>query len=163
MSNYFTDKLSNELIPAFMKSEFKGVRYSPIRFHQDDRAIRFADVFPEIGRGDINVSLMYPGAIAAWHRHKKQVDYQICVLGNLKIGLCDKPSKEGGKVEWHYLGGESTSFGPLVIPPGIWHGSYNFTNEPAVLLYHITEKYDGTDEERLTIKEMGFNWERIVK
>ena len=39
------------------------------RFHMDDRVIRYCDIFPEIAKGDINISIIEPGAAALWHRH----------------------------------------------------------------------------------------------
>lgn len=134
-----------------------------MRFHQDDRAVRYCDIFDSMKEGDINISVVYPGTIAAWHRHQRQTDYQIVIKGALKVGLCDKPASEGGAVEWQYLSQRSASQGPLVIPPNIWHGSYNFTKEPAILVYFITQKYDGTDEERATVEEMGFDWAVPIK
>lgn len=134
-----------------------------MRFHQDDRAVRYCDIFDSMKEGDINISVVYPGTIAAWHRHQHQTDYQIVIKGALKVGLCDKPASEGGAVEWQYLSQRSASQGPLVIPPNIWHGSYNFTKEPAILVYFITQKYDGTDEERATVEEMGFDWAVPIK
>ena len=62
------------------------------RFHLDDRGIRYCDIFPEIERGDINVSYIEPGAAALWHRHQIQADYQIVVKGGLKIGVCNLPN-----------------------------------------------------------------------
>jgi len=134
-----------------------------MRFHQDDRAVRYCDIFDVMREGDINISIVYPGTIAAWHRHQHQTDYQIVVRGALKIGLCDGAASEGGKVEWKFLSERNANEGPLVIGPKIWHGSYNFTQEPALLVYFITQKYDGSDEERATVEEMGFDWSRPVK
>ena len=134
-----------------------------MRFHQDDRGIRYCDVFPQIGQGDINVTVVYPGTIAAWHRHARQDDYQIVVSGALKIGVCDKPAGEKGGVQWYYLSERSAKDGPIHIPAGLWHGCYNFTNQPAILMYHITNKWDGTDEERMSVEDMGFAWAREVK
>jgi len=134
-----------------------------MRFHQDDRGIRYCDIFEKMKEGDINITVVYPGAIAAWHRHQRQVDYMIVIKGALKIGICDKPKNEGGKVEWKYLSERSAKDGPVRIEKRLWHGSYNFTNEPAILVYFITQKYDGTDEERMTIEKMGFDWKRQVK
>ena len=62
------------------------------RFHMDDRGTRYCDIFPEIGNGDINVSVIEPGAAALWHRHRKQADYQIVVQGSLKVGMCNMPN-----------------------------------------------------------------------
>jgi len=134
-----------------------------MRFNQDDRGVRYCDIFPEVGKGDINVTVVYPGAIAAWHRHQRQDDYQIVVKGVLKIGVCDKPKSEGGTVKWYFSSERSAKDGAIHIPAGLWHGCYNFTNEPAILIYHITNKWDGTDEERMPVEEMGFDWVREMK
>ena len=53
--------------------------------------------------------------------------------------------------------------GPLFIPRYLWHGCYNYTNEPAILIYHITNKYDGEDEDRLDPFIAGWPYERQVK
>ena len=62
------------------------------RFHMDDRGIRYCDIFPEIGKGDINVSVIEPEAAAMWHRHRQQADYQLVIKGSLKIGMCNMPN-----------------------------------------------------------------------
>ena len=178
------------------------------RFHMDDRGIRYCDIFPEIGKGDINVSIIEPGAAALWHRHMHQDDYQIVIKGSLKVGMCNAPymdkndlehfgfpedqitavyaqreellenwkelRKEGGdtlsdwpedtgEVYWHYLSERTAAAGPLFIPRYLWHGCYNYTNEQAILLYHITNKYDGEDEHRLDPFVAGWPYERITK
>ena len=195
------------------------------RFHMDDRGIRYCDVFPEIEKGDINVSIIEPGAAALWHRHTHQDDYQLVVKGSLKVGVFNAPymdnddlarygfSEENaaticenreeilenwkaliktqddiavtnpddeqlkkrlqsalsewpenkGKVEWHYLSERNAKDGPLFIPRFLWHGCYNYTNEPAILIYHITNKYDGRDEHRLDPIVAGWPYQRTVK
>lgn len=138
------------------------VKKTPLRFHEDDRGIRYCDIFP-IEKGDINVTIVYPGALSAWHRHRFQDDYQICIKGSLKFGLCDKPAREAGKVQWVYSSERSAKDGPLFIPRGIWHGYHNFTDETAIVLYWLTSKYDPDDEERMSIESMGFDWYRQAK
>ncbi len=134
----------------------------PLRFHEDDRGVRYCDVFP-VEKGDINVTLLYPGALSAWHRHQFQDDYQLCIKGSLKFGLCDKPASEGGVVEWLYSSERSTKDGALFIPRGIWHGYYNFTDQISIVLYWLTSKYNPDDEERMSIEAMGFDWKRQAK
>jgi dTDP-4-dehydrorhamnose 3,5-epimerase len=131
-----------------------------MRFHQDDRAIRYCDVFDVMEEGDINISVIYPGAMAAWHRHKNQTDYMFVIKGALKIGVCGDEDPDGSaNVQWHYLSERDNNV--LEIQPGNWHGSYNFTNEPAILVYFITQKYDPEDEERtFASPEL---WERKAK
>ena len=177
------------------------------RFHMDDRGIRYCDIFPEIEKGDINVSIIEPGAAALWHRHMHQDDYQIVIKGSLKVGMCNAPymdkddlahlpfaeeqitsiyqqreellenwkelrktaggdldewPEDTGVVDWHYLSERNASNGALFIPRYLWHGCYNYTNEPAILIYHITNKYDGEDEDRLNPLVAGWQYERIV-
>ena len=176
------------------------------RFHMDDRGIRYCDIFPEIEKGDINVSFIEPGAAALWHRHMYQDDYQFVIKGSLKVGVCNAPymdnddmesiglpeeqaadiyeerqklldnwkalreinkleewPEDTGRVEWHYLSERNAKDGPLFIPRHLWHGCYNYTNEPAILIYHITNKYDGDDEDRLDPFIAGWSYEREVK
>ena len=178
------------------------------RFHMDDRGIRYCDIFPEIEKGDINVSIIEPGAAALWHRHMHQDDYQIVIKGSLKVGMCNAPymdkddlahlpfgeeqitsiyqqreellenwkelrktaggdldewPEDTGVVDWHYLSERNASNGALFIPRYLWHGCYNYTNEPAILIYHITNKYDGEDEDRLNPLVAGWQYERIVQ
>ena len=187
------------------------------RFHMDDRGIRYCDIFPEIEKGDINVSIIEPGAAALWHRHMYQDDYQFVIKGSLKVGICNAPYMGGddlenfgiseevssgvyeqreelltnwkelqnanpldsvhpsvlanlkqwptdeSKVEWHYLSERNAKDGPLFIPRYLWHGCYNYTNEPAILIYHITNKYDGDDEDRLDPFIAGWPYERQAK
>ena len=178
------------------------------RFHMDDRGIRYCDIFPEIEKGDINVSIIEPGAAALWHRHMHQDDYQIVIKGSLKVGMCNAPymdkddlahlpfgeeqitsiyqqreellenwkelrktaggdldewPEDTGVVDWHYLSERNASNGALFIPRYLWHGCYNYTNEPAILIYHITNKYDGDEEARLDPFMAGWPYERIVK
>ena len=73
------------------------------RFHMDDRGIRYCDIFPEIEKGDINVSIIEPGAAALWHRHMKQDDYQIVIKGSLKVGVCNAPYMDKNDLEYFGL------------------------------------------------------------
>ena len=180
------------------------------RFHMDDRGIRYCDIFPEIEKGDINVSIIEPGAAALWHRHEHQDDYQIVIKGSLKVGICNAPymdiddlqnfvneetaknifeerqnqlsqwkklrekgiedqplleewPEDESKCEWFYMSERTACHGPLFIPRYLWHGCYNYSDEPAILIYHITNKYDGEDEDRLDPIVAGWIYERQVK
>jgi hypothetical protein len=181
-----------------------------LRYNADDRGQRYCDIFPEIEKGgDINVTVIEPGASALWHRHRFQADWQLVVKGALKIGVANLPnddiieneamwklrkqwdsrysevysqrlsqflnkdhknvivptlfSKDKARCDWFYMSERNACEGPLYIPTGLWHGCHNYTNEPAILIYHITAKWDGTDEDRASPEVMGWPYERIVK
>lgn len=123
-----------------------------MRKFKDDRNRAFNDVFPAIGIGDINISVMYPGTIKAWHRHQHQDDYWFVVKGNIRAGVVGDDTP----LQLHYL-----SEGDLLhIPAGLWHGLQVLGNEDAIMIYHITNKYnpDLPDEERARWDEF-FDWE----
>lgn len=199
-----------------------------MRFSIDDRRSSYCDAFPEIGQGDINISVIEPQSIMLWHRHKFQADYQLVVKGALKIGVCNLPhpladdnvdgkanknhvihthekmykewqekyfeyylqsisdkdfenmniinnyefsnaknifhfEKDKPQIEWILMSERNANQGALYIPSGLWHGCYNFTNEQAILIYHITSKWDGTDEERCDMNMMGYPVEKEIK
>lgn len=127
-----------------------------MRIHQDDRGFRYCDVFDAMKEGDINITVLYPGELTAWHRHRNQDDYMFVIKGTLKVGLCLEPDAD---IVWHYLSKRDGKV--LHIPASIWHGTYNFTNEETILIYFITQKYDPTDEERTATNSA--LWMREVK
>ena len=118
------------------------------RFHLDDRGIRYCDIFPEIEKGDINVSYIEPGAAALWHRHMYQDDYQFVIKGSLKVGVCNAPYMGADDLEGYGMPEEdstnvykqreellnnwkelqaadsknNSNIGPLFIPRFLWHG-----------------------------------------
>lgn len=127
-----------------------------MRVHQDDRGFRYCDIFDAMTEGDINITVLYPGELTAWHRHQNQTDYMFVVRGALKVGLCAEPDQD---IMWHYLSERDDRV--LHIPAGVWHGTYNFTNEETILIYFITQKYDPSDERRAPTDSN--LWKRKVK
>ncbi len=129
------------------------------RIHDDDRRKGTFDVF-HTPKGDINYSFIYPNAIAAWHRHRKQTDFWHVIRGSLKVGLYDEKKKE---LKWFYLHDRERI--TLAIPPGIWHGWRNLDPEGTILSYYISEKYDekNPDEERALVGAFGEDWETEAK
>ena len=125
------------------------------RIHDDDRRRGTFEVF-NTPQGDINYSFIYPGAIAAWHRHKKQTDFWHVIRGSLKVGLYDEKTK---KLQFVYL--HDSDRKTLVIPPLIWHGWRNLDAVETILSYYISEKYDESDpdEDRTPVGSFGESWE----
>lgn len=114
----------------------------PVRRHNDDRRLGMFDVFPE-DTVEVNVAWIQPGQSAGdWHCHKNQTDYWMLVAGSLRIGL--KASKKGDTVEHEVYGMSGEIF---KIDPGTYH-TYRAGKQGAVLVYGLTNKWDGTDEER---------------
>lgn len=131
------------------------------RRHADDRGRRYGDVF-QTEHGDINITWAYPGVITAWHAHTAQDDNWFVLAGSLKVGLATR-SASGFVCRFvHQSDFEQMS---LQIPAGVLHGWRNFTQDEAILMYYITNKYDPEhpDEQRYTLAEVGCDWSTPVK
>jgi len=123
-----------------------------VAFHEDDRAQRLLDVFP-LDKGQINISYINSTEpIVAWHKHKHQTDYWLCIKGSLKVGLA---TEENG-CEFKYLSDKELKI--LEIPPGVYHG-YQALEPNTILVYYVTKKYDPTDEYRVPVGHFDENWE----
>lgn len=114
---------------------------------KDDRGKGIYDIFKDIPKGQVNLSVTYPGTIRAFHRHNSQTDNWYLVSGDIEVGLQDADLNEDIKFEY-LSGGEDRV---LSIPPGVWHGFKVLGTQPAILLYYVTERYNplSPDEERI--------------
>jgi len=122
-----------------------------MKFNEDDRAQRLLNVFPVIN-GQLNISYVNSTEhIVAWHRHRIQTDYWICLKGAFKVGIAD----ELGNVTWEYL--SDKNFRVLEITPGFYHG-YKALEPNSILMYYLTEKYNPDDEFRAEVGSFGEKW-----
>lgn len=135
----------------------------PVQVYADDRGWSIMNQFRGVlgPEGQINFSTQYPGIIKAWHRHRRQTDFWMCVRGHMKIGV----HREEGDRQWLGVIGEMRPT-ILIIPPLLWHGSATVGPEPACLLYYVTRAYDPADpdEERRPYDALpGFPWSVLHK
>jgi dTDP-4-dehydrorhamnose 3,5-epimerase len=149
----------------------------------DDRGYSLMSLFDHLAEvpGQFNASVMYAGAVKAWHRHARQDDHWVVVAGDLKIGLFNSESgsmtaelricgpnpglEQVSRLEIGPNSGQAVCLGEhrpgaLRIPAGLWHGGVALGGRDAVLLYYITKKYDprNPDEERKSWDAFAFNW-----
>ena len=132
------------------------------RRYDDDRGRRYADIYGTV-TGDINLTYAYPGVVTAWHAHQRQYDEWFVIKGALKVGLA--LPKGDGTFEGTFVSLSEWDGKVLRIPPGTLHGWRNHTNEVAILMYHISEKYnpEAPDELRYMVDQVGLDWGTIVK
>lgn len=132
--------------------------FVPAQFFTDDRGWSLMNQMQGVlsPQGQVNFSVQYPGVIKAWHRHHKQTDFWMCLLGHLKVGVHDQ---DAGR-SWSLVIGEKRP-GTVVIPPPLWHGAATVGQTPAGLLYYVTHAYDpaAPDEDRCAHDAFaGFPW-----
>ncbi len=114
--------------------------------------------------GQVYFTTTYPGAVKAWHYHKKQTDHFYVISGMVKIVLCDqrKDSPTYGAVNELYLGEYCP--GLLRIPPGVLHGWMCVSLTEAYIVNVVSEiyNYEDPDEFRTDPHEnnIPYDWTR---
>jgi len=149
-----------DLPEAFdIAKETRTPQFVPTAHFTDDRGWSLMNQLQGVmsGQGQVNFSVQYPGVIKAWHRHAKQTDFWIGLLGHLKVGVYDQENDRA----WSIVIGEKRP-GTVIIPPPLWHGAATVGPTQAGLLYYVTHQYDPQqpDEERAAHDAFpGFPWQ----
>jgi dTDP-4-dehydrorhamnose 3,5-epimerase len=131
----------------------------PTMKNLDTRGWSYFDIYKSLP-GQINVSVLMPGIVKAFHWHAKQTDYWFCCQGNIHVIVATPkdPQLLTYPLPWsasdfdirHYYIGEQNPR-TLDIPPWSLHGYTNIGNESTTLIYYVDKKYDMNqpDEHRL--------------
>ena len=121
--------------------------FVPAPIFADDRGWSITNQLQGVlsAEGQVNYSVLYPGVVKAWHRHRLQTDFWLGVDGHLKVGI---HRQEDGHT-WMAVVGEKRP-GVLIIPPPLWHGATVAGPTSAALFYYVTHAYNhaAPDEER---------------
>jgi dTDP-4-dehydrorhamnose 3,5-epimerase len=130
-----------------------GVRVYPLAQIPDERGkvmrmLRADD--PHFERfGEIYFSVVYPGVVKGWHRHRRMGLNYAVPRGMVKLALYDdRPrSPTRGTVQEFFIGEDNYVL--VRIPPGVWNGFKGIGVEPAVVANCATEPHDPGEIERL--------------
>lgn len=145
----------------------QGVKIKQLKAHADERGYLMEilreddEIFERFGQ--VYVSLNYPGIIRAWHYHRKQTDYFVCIKGMIKVPLYDarQDSPTYGEVNEFFLGEHNRIV--LSIPIGVYHGYKTIGVEPSLLLNFPTKPYDRADPDEYRLPydspDIPYNWE----
>ena len=142
-----------------------GVVVTPLKQIPDERGkimhmLRSDD--PQFERfGEIYFSMVYPGAIKAWHLHTKMTLNYAVVAGMVKLVLYDpRPSSPTkGEVQEIFLGEQN--YARVKIPPGIYNGFKGVGPIPAIVANCATIPHDPAEIQRLDpfSKDIPYNWD----
>ena len=143
----------------------QGVSIRPLKQIPDERGkvmhmLRRDDPWFE-RFGEIYFSVIYPGAIKAWHLHKIMTLNYGVVSGAIKLALYDdrdgSPTK--GELQEIFTGEECYSL--ITIPPNIWNGFKGIGAKPALVANCATEPHDPSEIVRMDpfSKKIPYNWD----
>ncbi len=98
------------------------------------------DVFEAFG--EIYFSCVFPGAIKAWHRHKRMTLNYAVPLGEIRFVLYDdRPySPTRGEVQEMVLGPDTYCL--VTVPPMIWNGFRGMGSETSIVANCATIPHD---------------------
>ena len=134
-------------------SEIKGVTVRPLRRIPDERGAVFhmlrADSEGFERFGEIYFSLVYPGAIKAWHQHLRMTLNYAVPIGMIKL-VCydDRPDSESRGTILEVFTGE-LNYALITIPPGVWNGFKGISETPALVANCATEPHSPDEIVRL--------------
>ncbi len=145
-----------------------GVVTKQLKFIPDERGRlmeilrRDEDLFVQFGQ--VYLTTTYPQVVKAWHYHKKQDDFIVCVKGSLKLVLYDdrEGSPSCGQVQEFFIGDHNPMM--VKVPKKVYHGWKCVGQEEALVINIPTEPYDrnAPDEFRMDphVNEIPYKWER---
>ena len=130
-----------------------GVQVVPLRQIPDERGkimhmLRVdAPHFEKFG--EVYFATAYPGAIKAWHVHKRQTQNYVVVQGMAKVVLYDSrpDSPTKGEIQEVFMGEDNYIL--LKIPPGIINGWKGIGTKSVLLANCATEPHDPTEMDRI--------------
>jgi dTDP-4-dehydrorhamnose 3,5-epimerase len=134
-------------------NEIEGLRVTPLRRIPDERGAVFhmlrADAAHFEAFGEIYFSMVYPGAIKAWHIHRRMTLNYAVPQGMVKLVCYDdregSPTR-GNVVEIHT--GE-LDYQLVTIPPHVWNGFKGEGTVPALVANCATTPHDPDEIERM--------------
>lgn len=130
-----------------------GVGVYPLRQIPDERGkimhmLRADD--PHFERfGEIYFSMVYPGVVKGWHRHRVMTLNYAVLLGTIKLVLFDERDGSPTKGEIVELFPGEANYLLVRIPPGVWNGYKGVGHQPALVANCATHPHDPAEMERL--------------
>jgi dTDP-4-dehydrorhamnose 3,5-epimerase len=147
----------------------RDVVVRPLRLIPDDRGFLMEMLrrdWPEFREfGQAYITTCYPGVVKAWHFHKHQWDYFVCVHGMAKVVLYDPRdgSPTQGVANEFHMGALNPML--LSIPPLVYHG-FAAEGPDVVVMVNIptnTYNYAAPDEYRLPYDDPRIPYDWRVK
>ena len=146
----------------------EGVRIKQLKVIPDERGrlmemLRADDeIFLKFGQ--VYMTTAYPGAVKAWHYHKKQVDHFVVVKGMMKVVLYDgrERSSTYKEINEFFMGKHNPIL--LQIPPLVFHGFKCISESEAIVINCPTEVYSYQDPDEYRVEphggEIPYDWSR---
>jgi dTDP-4-dehydrorhamnose 3,5-epimerase len=95
--------------------------------------------------GEIYFSVLNPGVVKGWRRHRSKVSNLAVPIGDVIVAIYDdRDGSPARGLAMDIRTGES-DYCLITIPPGVWSGSMNVGTARAVIANCATEPYDAAE------------------
>jgi dTDP-4-dehydrorhamnose 3,5-epimerase len=129
-----------------------GVLVRPLRIVADDRGAVLhmlrADAPHFLRFGEIYFSMVNPGAIKAWRRHRTAVLNYAVPVGAIRLVIYDDREASPTRGAVMEIDTGRDNYALVTIPPGVWSGFRGLGTSPSMVANCATEPHDPTEGER---------------
>jgi dTDP-4-dehydrorhamnose 3,5-epimerase len=113
--------------------------------------------------GEIYFSLVFPGVVKAWKRHRQMTQHFAVPVGKIRLVLYDDRALavSRGRLEEHILG-QADHYALIRIPPLVWYGFQGVAAQPSLVANCTDLPYDPAEVENLPPNSplLPYNWEK---
>lgn len=111
--------------------------------------------------GEIYFSVVYPGAIKAWHRHKRMTLNYAVVQGSIKLVLYDGREQSATRGELMELFPGDANYCLVRVPAGVWNGFKGIGTTAAIVANCATHPHDPDEIVRIdpTSAQIPYSWD----
>ena len=147
-----------------IESKIDGVTILSLKQIEDERGAVLhmlrsdSPVFSKFG--EIYFSIVNPGTVKAWKRHKKMTQHFAVPMGRIRLVLFDDraDSRSKEEVEEIILGRPGHYF-LLCIPPMLWYGFKCISSEPALIANCTDLPHDPDETEKKNPGDRGISYQ----
>lgn len=152
-----------------MRIPIAGVSVSPLRIIQDERGAVMhmlrVDSPGFVGFGEAYFSIVKPGAVKAWKRHREMIQNLAIPVGSIRLVVYDdRPESPTRGIVGDLVTGAGIDRYELVrLPPMVWYG-FTGTGEVASVIANCASlPHDPSEVERLPsdCDEIPYKWSQV--
>lgn len=145
-------------------SDIDGLHVTPLRHIPDERGAIFHMLRADSERfesfGEIYFSMVYPGAIKGWHKHREMTLNYAVPSGMVKLVCYDDREKSPthGALSELFVG--ERNYVLVTIPPGIWNGFKGIGDGPSIVANCATIAHSPDEIVRLDpfTEDIPYDW-----
>lgn len=113
--------------------------------------------------GEIYFSMVHPGVVKGWHRHKRMTINYAVVTGTIKLVLYDDRPQSPTKSQIQELFIGDSNYCLVKVPPMVWNGFKGVGATSAIVANCATIPHDPDEIERLDPQSSAIPYDWALK